>query len=113
MVIPVTIRKSVDGASYPKLIFNGAAVFKVDKTGFKLRGKINHSNGGKKGESEKWDGYGYYNNTVKRSLYIGDILYTFSSKYLKMNKLNDLELVKNLKLEKGDTASDNDFKIIN
>ncbi len=113
LVIPVTIRKSVDGASYPKLIFNGAAVFKVDKTGFKLRGKINHSNGGKKGESEKWDGYGYYNNTVKRSLYIGDILYTFSSKYLKMNKLNDLELVKNLKLEKGDTASDNDFKIIN
>ncbi len=113
LVIPVSIRESEDGSSYGKFVFGGAAVFKVDKTGFELKGKIDHSDGGRKGEPEPWHRYNYYSNTVKRSLYIDDILYTFSSKYLKMNKLNDLELVKNLELKKEETTPDDDFKIIN
>ncbi|MBU1684504.1 beta-propeller domain-containing protein [Patescibacteria group bacterium] len=91
-------------------IFVGAAVFKVDKTGFKLTGKIDHSNGGQSSGQDYWRGYNYYDNTVKRSLYIDDILYTFSNNYLKANKLSDLELVKNIELKK---EKSDDFEVVN
>ena len=113
LVIPVSIREAKDGSNYGKFTFGGAAVFKVDKTGFELKGKIDHSDGGKEGAVEPWHRYNYYNNTVKRSLYIDDVLYTFSSKYLKMNNIDDLELVKNLELKKEKSGSDDDFDIVN
>jgi len=37
---------------------------------------------------------------VKRSLYIENILYTLSDKYLKMNDLSDVEEVNSLELRK-------------
>lgn len=129
LVIPVSIQESganiieLDSSKefsgekiisgYPKLTFSGAAVFKIDKTGFKLKGKIDHSDGGKPADSDYWQGYSYYDNTVKRSLYIDDVLYTFSNQYLKMNKINDLEMVKNLELKKEQSGSGNDFDIVN
>jgi len=88
--------------------FRGAMVFKIDNNGFELKGEINHSND-EKDEIQYQYGYNYYDTTVKRSLYIDDVLYTLSNKYLKMNNLDDLELVKNLRLEK----EKGDFEIIN
>jgi uncharacterized secreted protein with C-terminal beta-propeller domain len=108
--IPVSIRESKGGGSYGKLNFVGAAVFDVTKDGFELKGRIDHSDGGRASESDYWRGYNYYDNTVRRSLYIDDTLYTFSNRYLKMNKLDDLDLVQNLRLKK--TASDDDDYII-
>ena len=108
--IPVSIRESLDGRGWGKMTFSGAAVFKVDKTGFELKGKIDHSDGGRISDRDYWRGYNYYDNTVKRSLYIDDVLYTFSNKYLKMNNLDDLELVKNLELKKD---SGSDFEVVN
>jgi len=108
--IPVSIRESLDGRSWGKMTFSGAAVFKVDKTGFELKGKIDHSDGGKISDRDYWRGYSYYDNTVKRSLYIDDVLYTFSNKYLKMNELDDLDLVKKLELEK---ESGSDYEVVN
>ena len=96
---------------YPKLSFSGAAVFKVDKTGFELKGKIDHSDGGIISNSDYWRGINYYDNTVKRSLYIDDVLYTFSNKYLKMNELDDLDLLKKLELKKEKIRDD--FEIVN
>jgi len=113
LVIPVSIRESLGGGSWGSLTFSGAAVLSIDKNGIELKGKIDHSDGGKLSESDWWRGYNYYDNTVKRSLYIDDVLYTFSNQYLKMNKLSDLNLVKNLELKKNKTGSDDDFEIIN
>ncbi len=112
--IPVSIRESLGGRSYGKLTFSGAAVFKVDKeTGFELKGKIDHSDGGRPADRDYWRGYSYYDNTVKRSLYIDDVLYTFSNKYLKMNELDDLDLVKKLELKKEKSGTGDDFEIVN
>ncbi len=119
LVIPVSIQESSSGfieeimRVYPKLTFSGAAVFKVDKSGFELKGKIDHSDNGKPADSDHWQGYSYYDNTVKRSLYIDDVLCTFSNKYLKMNKIEDLAPIKNLELKKEKSDSGGDFNIIN
>jgi uncharacterized secreted protein with C-terminal beta-propeller domain len=91
--------------------FRGAVVFAIDKDGFELKGEINHDDGSSE-VSEYRYGYSYYDTTVKRSLYIDDVLYTFSNKYLKMNDLDDLDLVKNLKLEKNNGEGD-DFEVVN
>ena len=73
-----------------KKYFNGAAVFKVDKSGFELRGKINHSD-------ENNNNNNRWNNGVSRSLYINDVLYTLSSEYLKANWLDTLNEAKSIK----------------
>ena len=113
LVIPVSIRESIDGSSWGKFTFSGAAVLNVDKNGIELKGKIDHSDGGKNSDNDYWRGYNYYDNTVKRSLYIDDVLYTFSNQYLKMNQISDLELVEKLELKKNRSGDDDDFEIIN
>ncbi|MGM0495773.1 MAG: beta-propeller domain-containing protein [Bacillota bacterium] len=108
--IPVSIRESLGSDYWGDLTFSGAAVLKVDKQGFELQGKIDHSDGGKYSERDYWRGYNYYDNTVKRALYIDDVLYTFSNRYLMMNDLSDLDELNNLKLEK---EKEDDFKVVN
>lgn len=111
--IPVTIRERINERSWGKLTFSGAAVFHIDENGFELKGKIDHSDGGKESNSDYFWGYQYYDNNVLRSLYIDDVLYTFSSRYLKMNDLEDLKLVKKLELKKEKKGEDDDFEIVN
>lgn len=113
LVIPVSIRESMGSNKWGNLTFSGAAVFTVRKDGFELKGKIDHSDSGKQSAEDYWGGYQYYDNTVKRSLYINDTLYTFSNNYLKANNLNDLSLIKNLPLIKEKSGPDNDFDVIN
>ena len=71
---------------YQPQIWYGAYVFGLTpQTGFTLRGTVQHGSGD--------SGYYYYGSStseVKRSLYIGDILYTMSSKQIKANPLADL-----------------------
>jgi len=91
--IPAVLRESGG-----RLAFAGSLVFGLENNAFSLKGRIDHSDGGKYTEPDYWRGYSYYDNTVKRSLYIGDNLFTFSNKYLKVNKISDLSEVNNLKL---------------
>ena len=70
--------------------FNGVAVFNINKKGFELKGKIDHSDD----ENKSWNRSG----NVQRSLYIDNVLYTLSNKYLKANGLNDLNEIKNIEL---------------
>ena len=93
--------------------FGGAVVFKVDENGFELKGRVDHSDGGKSADRDYWMGYDYYDNTVKRSLYLDNVLYTFSNNYLKMNQLDDLSEVKNLELKKLRSGEEDDFEIVN
>lgn len=94
LVIPVSITKAMQPDSYGKLSFSGALVLKVTKSGFELKGQVDHSDGGRVSGVDPFNGYEYYDNTVKRSLYIDDNLYTFSNQYLKINKISDLQSVK-------------------
>lgn len=91
--------------------FQGAAVFSVDRaTGFTLRGKIKH--GDQLPSSIGANEMRYapsYDVQIKRSLWIKDVLYTFSDQYVKANRISDLQELKNLKLEK---EASNDYQII-
>ncbi|MEI7432892.1 MAG: beta-propeller domain-containing protein [Methanomicrobiales archaeon] len=64
----------------------GAYVFGLTpKTGFVLKGTVQHGTGD--------NGYYYYGSSgadVKRSLYIGNVLYTMSSKQIKANSLDNI-----------------------
>ena len=110
LVIPVSVQQEdileIQGSIIKKLdekmeimppmknkYFNGAMVFYVDKKGFMLKGKVDHS--------DSDNNYGYSPDSVKRSLYIENILYTLSNKYLKMNGLSDIEEVNSLELGSG------------
>jgi uncharacterized secreted protein with C-terminal beta-propeller domain len=84
-----------------RLSFAGSLVFSLADNQLNLKGRIDHSAGGHFTQNDYWNGYGYYDNTVKRSLYIGENLYTFSNKYLKINALSDLSERKSLELTVG------------
>jgi inhibitor of cysteine peptidase len=113
LVIPVSINETLNTNQWGRLIFSGAAIFQVDKTGFSLKGKIDHSQGGQVAPVDYWNGYNYYDNTVKRSLYIEDTLYTFSNNYLKMNELKELKMLNNLQLIKEKKDNSDDYNVIN
>lgn len=123
LVLPVSIQEQYykdeqegpRATSLPRyrMNFRGAAVFKIDESGFELKGKIDHAEGDFEGKRDYWRGYSYYDNTVKRSLYISDTLYTFSNNYLMMNNIETLDEEAKLKLEKKKTSSGDDFEIIN
>lgn len=68
--------------------FAGALVFGAKDDKFELRAKIDHSDGGQYGSSDDWSGFRYYDNSVKRSLYINNDLFTFSNKFLMINSIN-------------------------
>jgi inhibitor of cysteine peptidase len=91
LVIParvVTNQPAVDGkyGEYTPNIWYGAYVFGVTPgTGFTLRGTVQH---GTDNRSYYW--YGSSQNEVKRSLYIGDTLYTLSSAKILANPLDQI-----------------------
>jgi len=88
LVIPARVVKQIDTSGKyigdQQRIWNGAYVFGVSpETGFVLKGTIEHNTSG---------GYSWYGSPydVKRSLYIGDTLYTLSQKQILANSLNQI-----------------------
>ncbi len=76
--------------------YNGALVFDITKDSIEPKGLIDHSKG-----SEYT-----YGPAVERSLYINDLLYTKSYKLLRINRLDDLQSVKNITLSDGSSMVD-------
>jgi uncharacterized secreted protein with C-terminal beta-propeller domain len=68
--------------------YNGAMVFNIEADSIELRGLIDHS----QDDEER------YTPHVERSLYIEELLYTKSPSLLRINALDDLSKVKNVKL---------------
>jgi len=85
-----------------RLSFAGALIFTLENNVINLKGRIDHSANGHFTQADYWRGFDYFDNTVKRSLYINDNLYTFSNKFLKINRLTDLSEAKSLILTTGD-----------
>lgn len=75
--------------AYGDYTFQGAYVFSITpEDGFELKGRISHM-----GDDNELLKSGYYfdsDSSVKRSLYIEDVLYTISNQKIKMNALDDL-----------------------
>lgn len=71
---------------YRQKFWQGAYVFNIKEDGFALKGKITHS------KVEERDYYNYYGeNTVRRALFMDDVLYTISEANIKMNSLDNIE----------------------
>ncbi|MCX6816196.1 MAG: beta-propeller domain-containing protein [Candidatus Aenigmarchaeota archaeon] len=78
---------------YGNYVFQGAYVFDFSvENGFTLRGRITHA----VNETDNQAYWGQY--AVKRSLYIGDVLYTVSGKLVKANNLSDLNNINKIDL---------------
>lgn len=96
LVLPILLAE-IDEEKYPgeipanvggDYVYQGAYIFTLDtENGFELKGRVTHV------EDDSFDKSGYYffsPFSVKRSLYIGEVLYTISDQMVKMNDLADL-----------------------
>ena len=105
LVIPISVAE-IDEEQYPggvppnafgKHVWDGVYVFDISLTdGLVLRGGITHS------EGNVQPGWGWYwhrsSSSIKRSLYIEDVLYTISDGLVKMNDLVDLGEISEIEL---------------
>jgi uncharacterized secreted protein with C-terminal beta-propeller domain len=98
LVIPITLAE-LDPSKYDgeipdwqrgDYVWQGAYVFSLNiEDGFQLRGRITHVL--PEDQSLLKSGYYYYSPySVKRSLYMDDVLYTLSDEVVKANSLSDL-----------------------
>lgn len=87
LVIPVLVAKM----NQTQPVWQGAYVFNVSlANGFVLTGNVTHLESCMSVSNQSY--------WVKRSLYIGDVLYTISDKEIKMNSLEDLSLINEISL---------------
>ena len=105
LVIPVSLHEidrekyagEIPANTYGEFVWQGAYVFNLDlEKGFVLKGRITHDN--KTAQADEYQyRYGNYQTQIKRSLYIGDVLYTISKNIVKASALADLKEI--IKLE--------------
>jgi uncharacterized secreted protein with C-terminal beta-propeller domain len=111
LVIPVSVAE-IDESEYPngvpsyaygEPVWQGAYVFDVSlDQGLQLKGRITHIES--PADLEQGYYYSYSPLSVTRSLYIDDVLYTISDAKIKMNNLENLDYINEVKLpvEYGD-----------
>jgi inhibitor of cysteine peptidase len=86
LVIPISVYEKKD-QYYPQATFNGAHVFTITPSEITLKGRITHTN-----ETEIW------NNQVRRSLFMDNVLYTISDGKIKANSLTDVSEISSIDL---------------
>ncbi len=101
LVLPITLaeiqgEKTQDN-QYGDYTFQGAYVYNINlEDGFELRGRVTHYD---EDEVAKKSGYYFYGDkNVMRSLYMDNILYTFSNLIIKANDLSDLDEINSVDL---------------
>ena len=91
IVVPVLLfADSLSGDYWDNIKFSGFLVFEIIDNQIKLKGEINHL----KGQASDY----LHSSRVQRALYIEDYLYSIFSKSMKISNLEDLKLIKDLKL---------------
>jgi len=102
LVLPITLaeiagdKETLPDNTYGDFVYQGAYVYDLTlENGFDLKGRITHydSDESFKKAGYYWGGHGL---NVRRSLYIGDVLYTISNGMIKANSLSDLSEIKEL-----------------
>jgi inhibitor of cysteine peptidase len=102
LVIPVLLaeikgdKEKLPPYTYGDYVFQGVYVYTITlENGFDLKGRVTHYE-----TSEPFEKSGYYfgdrEYSIRRSLYIDNILYTISQKKIKLNSLDDLNEIKEL-----------------
>jgi inhibitor of cysteine peptidase len=96
LVLPIDLylineTKEADIRYYGNFVWQGAYVFNIDSEEISIRGRVSHN--------EEFDSYPDYKNSIRRSLYIDDILYTVSSMKAKASDLTSLEDIEEVKWE--------------
>ncbi len=104
LIIPILLA-DINEAQYPEgvpdfaygdYVWQGAYVFNLDlENGFQLKGRVTHV------EDDSFDKSGYYyfsSFSVRRSLFIDNILYTVSDRMIKANSLDDLSEINKIEL---------------
>ena len=104
LVIPVLVAE-IDPTQYAgevpswaqgEYVWQGAYVFDISLDGLELRGGITHMDDS---DDLLKSGYWFYSDySVKRSVYIDDVLYTVSDKLVKMNDLESLDSLNEIEL---------------
>ncbi|MDD3653578.1 MAG: beta-propeller domain-containing protein [Desulfotomaculaceae bacterium] len=84
--------------AYGEFIYQGAYVYNIDLTdGFKLKGRITHISDQ---DYQKAGSYWYDSEkNISRVLYIDDVLYTLSGKYIRANSLDSLAEISTVELK--------------
>ncbi|HEX9061487.1 MAG TPA: beta-propeller domain-containing protein, partial [Clostridia bacterium] len=104
LALPVTLMEIKDGGKtksefpeYGRFVFQGAYVYNIDLlNGFKLKGRITHLG---RDDIEKAGDYWYQSPlNIDRILYIDDMLYTLSQRFIKANDIKDLTEKKTLQI---------------
>lgn len=106
LVLPIILYE-IDEAEYPhgappntrgEFVWDGAYVFETSLNhGFDLKGRISHS----EIDIQQDNYWGRdYDNSIKRTFYIDEVLYTVSNNLIKANNLNDLHEVNSIELVK-------------
>jgi len=102
LVMPILLAEIDEGKylggvppdAYGEYVWQGAYVFNVSlENGFVLKGGITHLE-----NDAELMGYWYSPYSVKRSLYMDDVLYTISDGLIKMNDLEDLSEINEIEL---------------
>ncbi|MDI6729996.1 MAG: beta-propeller domain-containing protein [Candidatus Altarchaeum sp.] len=117
LVIPILLAE-IDEEKYPggvqpntygDYVWQGAYVFNIttDK-GFELKGRVTHTADSKEFIKSGWY-YGESATSVKRSLYIDDVLYTISNKKVKMNDLKNITEINEVELPYEDYYDGNRY----
>ncbi|MBI2451937.1 beta-propeller domain-containing protein [Candidatus Pacearchaeota archaeon] len=86
--------KEIPDWAYGEIVWQGAYVFDIDLEEIDVRGKITHFDN----ETEaRYFGY-WGKDSIKRALYMDDVLYTISEGKVKANELNELNEIKEVEL---------------
>jgi len=80
---------------YGDFIYQGAYIFNINTSKISLEGRITHIQGDELTKSGYWFNSEY---EIERSIYIGEIIYTISSKLIKANNLSDLKELASIEL---------------
>ncbi len=99
LVIPITLAEikgeRTSATQYGEFTFQGAYVYDINLgDGFNLKGRITHYD-----SDDVFKKSGYYfegDSSIKRNLYIEEVLYTLSDNRLQLNDLDNLERLKAL-----------------
>jgi uncharacterized secreted protein with C-terminal beta-propeller domain len=99
LAMPIMLHEKSSGSSrYGGYQWQGAYIFNVSlENGFTFKGRITHA----PSDASDTNYYYYGPYSVTRSLYIGDVLYTVSQKYVKMNGLDSLVELNKVELPTG------------
>lgn len=82
--------------SYGSFAFQGAYVYQVNGQGFTLKGRISHLTGDD--YLKAGDYWGDTDKSIRRILYIDDVLYTLSDSMIQAHQMKDLKHLGSLSL---------------